>query len=349
MKLLLITITILFLTSCSDGLTLKKSSFDKINGWNMDNHQEALSSFLKSCERFNTLPKNKPSHQSGIAGTYGTWQEICAKATSYDNAKEFFEDNFRPHLARSKRDPKGTFTGYYEIELKGSRTKHGEYQYPIYKRPSDLSDGQKYYSRKEITEGALEGSNYELAWVSDPVRSFFLHIQGSGRITLDDGSVLRVGYHGQNNHKYFAIGRLMIDEGYIKKEDMSAQAIEAWLHKNPDKTDSILNQNPSYVFFREIKGEGPIGGQGVPLTPERSLAIDKKYIPYGVPIWVDVALSGDTTGKNFRKLMVAQDTGGAIRGPVRGDIFFGYGQEAEYLAGHQNSIGQYFLLLPKNL
>lgn len=353
-KSYLLIILLCFLASCAareDKLTLQKSNFDKISGWHEDNHAEALASFLKSCEKFESLPEENKAHKSGIAGTYGDWKDVCQKAPANEpsQAREFFETNFTPYLAQNRRNPEGTFTGYYEIELKGSRKKGGIYQYPLYAKPKDLKDKQKYSSREEIENGALKGKTEEIAWVSDPVRLFFLHIQGSGRITMEDGSVMHVGYAGQNNHKYLAIGRYLIDEGYVEKEKMSAQAIKSWLYENPDKMNSVMNKNPSYVFFREIKGEGPIGAQGVPLTPMRSLAIDKRFLPYGAPVWVDVALTGRQDSNEFKRLLVAQDTGGAIKGPVRGDLFFGYGKEAEELAGYQNSKGRYFVLLPRNL
>ncbi len=347
-------ISLCFLASCSvfgDKLTLKETRFDEISGWQDDNHNDALTSFLQSCRKFESLPEDRPAHDSGVAGTYGDWKKVCKKAVSgqYSDPKYFFESNFRPYLAKNWWNTKGIFTGYYEIELKGSKYRHGPYQYPLYSRPTDLKEGEKYYSRKQIENGALEGKGYEIAWVDNPVRAFFLHVQGSGRIIMDDGSVLRVGYNGKNGHKYVSIGRYMIDKGYIDKDEMSAQAIKKWLYENPSKTEKILNKNPSYVFFRQLNNSGgPIGGQGVPLTPMRSLAIDKRFVPYGAPVWVDVQLNGNEE-EHFKRLLIAQDTGGAIKGPVRGDLFFGYGDKAEHLAGHQNNVGSYFILLPKNL
>jgi membrane-bound lytic murein transglycosylase A len=354
-SILCLTVSLCFLTSCSlfgDKLTLKESSFHEMAGWHLDNHDEALRSFLQSCTKFTVLPENKPAHQSGVGGTYGDWKRVCNKALSgkYVNAKHFFESNFTPYQAKNWWNKNGVFTGYYEIELKGSRTRYGPYQYPLYSKPSNLQDGKKYYSRKQIEKGALDGKGYEIAWVDDPVRAFFLHVQGSGRIRMDDGSIMRVGYNGKNNHKYVSIGRYLIDEGHIDEDEMSAQAIKKWLYENPHKIAKVLNKNPSYVFFRELTNDGgPIGGQGVPLTPMRSLAIDKRYVPYGAPVWVDVELNGEDMKKEFKSLLIAQDTGGAIRGPVRGDLFFGHGEKAEHLAGYQNNVGSYFILLPRNL
>ncbi len=347
-------IIILFCASCSsifgDKLVLTPTSFADIDGWHSDNHGAALASFLKSCARFSTIPPKRKLHINGIGGTYGDWQNVCEKAANIEGsnvAKHFFEDEFQPYLASNWGKEDGLFTGYFEIGLEGSRYRYGHYQYPIYSKPADIKAGKAYYSRKQIENGALSRKNLEIAWVKDPVRAFFLHIQGSGQIFLEDGSILRVGYDGKNNHKYVSLGRYMIDKNYIKKENMSAPAIKTWLYKHPRKAKKIMQKNPSYVFFREIGDEGPIGGQGVALTPMRSLAIDKRFMPYGAPVWVDVALNKST--KKFQKLLVAQDTGAAIKGPVRGDLFFGAGENAEQLAGYQNSRGKYFLLLPKGI
>jgi membrane-bound lytic murein transglycosylase A len=336
-------------------MMLKPTKFSEMNGWDKDEQNQALIAFIKSCQKFNSLPPNNKLHASGVGGTYGDWRAVCDKADylkDADNAaaKDFFESNFTPYIASNWWKSEGRFTGYYEMGLEGSRERHGEYQYPLYKRPADLVAGKPYLSREEIESGALAGKELELAWVNDPVRAFFLQIQGSGRVHMDDGSVLRVGYDGKNGFKYVAIGRTLIDRGYIAKEDMSAQAIKKWLYDNPDKMFEVMNQNPSYVFFREIGEDGPIGAQGVALTPLRSLAVDKKFVPYGAPVFVDVEINGAAKEeKSFKKLLIAQDTGGAIRGPVRGDLFFGYGDNAEELAGYQNNLGKYFILLPSKI
>jgi len=346
--------SLLLLTACGDKLMLQKADFTKLNGWHQDRHTEALVSFKKSCKKFKTMPEAMAIHTSGIGGKYGDWKRLCNRADNIDAkdavvVRKFFENNFTPYLASNWGKDSGIFTGYYEIELKGSRTRHGEYQYPIYARPADIKDGIKYYSREQIEGGALQGKGLEIAWANDPVRLFFLHVQGSGRIKLDDGSVMRVGYNGKNGYKYTSIGRYMIDKGYIEEKQISAQGIKKWLYESPHEIQTVLNQNDSYVFFRELSGDGPIGGQGVPLTPMRSLAVDKRFVPYGAPVWVDIALNDEgLPGNSLKKLMVAQDTGAAIRGPVRGDVFFGYGERAEHMAGHQNNKGKYYILLPKD-
>jgi membrane-bound lytic murein transglycosylase A len=352
---LLILVILFFLPSCSlmsDRLVLKQSQFSQIDGWDKDSHASALVAFEKSCEKFNSLPPENKLNGT-VGGTYAQWQSVCNKLPAAENiddivAKQFFESNFTPYKASNWWKSEGRFTGYFEMGLEGSYTRHDEYQYPIYKKPNDLKEGQKYLTRADIESGALKGKKLEIAWVNDPVRLFFLQIQGSGRIHMDDGSVLRVGYAGKNGYGYVPIGRVLIDRGYFTKEQMSAQAIKKWLYENPGQMDEVMNQNPSYVFFREIGEDGPIGAQGVALTAERSLAVDKRFVPYGAPVFVDVSINGATeNNKSFKKLCIAQDTGGAIRGPVRGDVFFGYGDEAEELAGYQNSLGKYFILLPK--
>lgn len=357
-KKISLIIMLLTLSSCAmldDKLILKETNFHNLDGWKSDDHRQALASFMQSCKKFETLPSNKKIHISGLGGTYGDWKRLCVKAQSFADASDemirsFFESFFRPYLATNWGKADGLFTGYFEIELEGSRIKHGSYQYPIYRRPVDVKEGRKYYSRKKIENGALSGKGLEIVWVNDPVRLFFLHVQGSGRVKMDDGSVVRVGYNGKNGHKYSSIGRYMIDEGHIAREEVSAQSIKKWLYDNSRRAMSVLNKNPSYVFFRELGEEGPIGGQGVPLTPMRSLAVDKKFMPYGAPVWVDVELNkGVGQQRDFKKLLIAQDTGSAIKGPVRGDLFFGYGDEAEKLAGHQNNIGKYFILLPARI
>lgn len=332
-----------------DRISFAKVKYEKLEGWSEDGQNQALLAFKKSCEKYAKMPANKNIHASGMGGTYESWQKVCTKTDDYETPKEFFESNFTPYSVSNWWKSKGTFTGYFESDLNGSRTKKYPYIYPVYKTPKDLIPKKQYYSRAEIDAGVLESKGLEIAWVDDPVRLFFMQIQGSARINMDDGSVMRVGYDSQNGHKYFPIGRYLITEGYVPKEKVSKATIEEWLAKNPEKLQATLEKNPSYIFFREIKGDGPIGAQGVALTPLRSLAVDKKYIPYGAPVWVEAHLTGDAKEETFRRLLIAQDTGGAIKGPVRGDIFFGNGEEAEKMAGYQNNQGRYFILFPNGL
>jgi len=281
----------------------------------------------------------------------------------------------RPGAASGWARRIGLFTGYFEPLLHGSRTRSERYNVPLHAQPPDLvsvdlgsfrSDlrGRRvagkvqgtrlepYDDRKAIDSGSLEGRGLELVWVDDAVDAFFLQIQGSGRIELDDGTVLRVGYAGQNGHPYHAIGRTLIDRGELSRSEVSLQSIEAWLREHPGRAPEVMATNASYVFFRVIRGEGPIGAQGVALTPERSLAVDRRYLPYGVPVWLDAMTpSADAEAPAERRqwLLVAQDTGGAIRGAVRGDVFWGAGERARAIAGRMAHRGRYWVLTPRHV
>lgn len=346
---------IMLITSCSSAsekLILKERGFSDLSGWNKDNHLQALQVFLKSCEKFKAKNSHKKLHESGVGGVYKDWRKPCKKArqlkyTDDRTARLFFEQNFTPYLASNFGNSEGLFTGYYEIALSGNHKKNDKFKYPIYKTPSDYVAGKKYHSRGVIESGILKGKNLEILWVDDPVQLFFLHVQGSGKVVMQDGSVVSVGYAAKNHHAYSSIGRYVIDKGYVKKQDMNAESLKQFLYDNPDKIAEITSQNDSYIFFRKSTNKSPVGGQGVEITPLRSIAIDKKYIAYGVPLWLDVALNKTQYyGEKLQRLMIAQDTGSAIKGVVRGDIFFGFGKGAEDLANHQNSKGSYYLLLP---
>ena len=207
-----------------------------------------------------------------------------------------------------------------------------------------------YPSRGDIVAGTLAGRGLEIAWVADPVDAFFLQIQGSGRLALPDGRIVRVGYDGQNGRPYTAIGRVLVEEGALAREAVSMQSIRAWLAAHPDRAEGVMNANSSYVFFRRLAGDGPIGAQGVALTPQRSIAVDPRFVPYSVPVWLDAtAPTPDGGAAALRRLMIAQDTGGAIRGPVRGDVFWGAGEDAAAIAGRMNDRGRWWILLPRTL
>ncbi len=352
-------------------LRLKETSFAALPGWGQDDLHSFIPAFKKSCERILKKPADKALGPLTQAGTYGDWQPICRSAMNIQpqNAKTFIENRFTPYLVSDAGDADGLFTGYYEASLKGSLQKYGPYQTPLYKRPDDLVmvqlgefrddlkgrriagrviDGKlkPYESREQIVAGNWPHNQEVLVWVDDPVDAFFVQIQGSGVVQLNDGNVMRIGYAGQNGHVYYAIGRELIERGELTKEEVSLQTIRAWLEKHPAQADEIMNTNASYVFFRELDGEGPLGGEGVALTAGRSLAIDRSLISYGVPVWTDIEPPSASVGK-IRRLMVAQDTGGAIRGAVRGDVFWGFGERAEAIAGPMKSRGQYWILLPR--
>ena len=243
--------------------------------------------------------------------------------------------------AGNNRNADGLFTGYFEITLNGSRQRTGPYQTPLYKRP--VEPGR--YSRAEIEDGAFSGKGLELLWVDDPLDAFFLEIQGSGRVRLREGGITRVGYDGSNGKPYVAVGRLLIDRGELPREKVTMAGIRGWMKAHPKEGAALRRENPSYIFFREITGPGPLGAQRVVLSPGRSLAIDRAFLPLGIPLWLEAQERFSPT--MIRRLVVAQDTGGAIKGPVRGDLFWGHGDAAASGAGAMNARGRYYLLLPK--
>ncbi len=353
-------------------------SFAALPGWEADNVAASLPALRKSCEKFGRMNDSKLIGPKGIGGAAGDWKPVCTEAYSLPDgdtvkARAFFESFFQPYLATDVKKVKaaqGLFTGYYEAGLRGAKSQGGIYQTPLYKRPDDLvlvglgefkrdwrgkrlagrlEGGQlvPYATRAEIEAGKLRGKNLELAWVDDPVDAFFLHIQGSGRVLFADGSTMRVGYDGHNGHDYTSIGRILIERGEVSKENMSMQAIRKWMAAHPKKGQDLMRENSSFIFFRELKDDGPIGAQGVVLTPGRSLAIDKRYMALGLPVWLHT-FTDPVAKKPLSRLLVTQDTGGAIKGVVRGDVFWGFGEEAALRAGKMKERGSYFVLLPLN-
>jgi membrane-bound lytic murein transglycosylase A len=363
MKLLTSLLLLLILASCAtlkkpEKLVMHPVSFTNFAGWQDDQLGEAVPVLLKSCAVWQRQAADKLIGKTPLTGTVGQWQPACTIAQSLQLSdrmavRHFFEQYFTPYHVTNDGNATGLFTGYYEIDLHGSRTRSERYHEPLYKMPEDKVSNQPYFSRKEINEGALQGRNLELIYVDDAVKAFFLHIQGSGRVTLDDGSMMRVGYAGQNGQSYLAIGRYLLDTGALKKGDVSASTITAWLYSHPDQAKFVMERNPSYVFFKDNSQltEGPIGAQGVPLTAERSLAVDRRFIPLGVPLWLETEYPtlANTASTPFRKLMIAQDTGGAIKGVVRGDVYFGNGALAEERAGGMKQKGIYYMLLPNTI
>jgi len=363
-------------------LVLEPATFADLPGWGEDGMAPALDAFRRSCAKLSALPADRPMGGAGFAGTAGDWQAACAAVQKIPAgndlaARACFERWFRPLAAHAEGGDggEGLFTGYYEALLQGSRKKTERYNVPLYGRPPELvsvdlgafredlkgrriagrvEDGAlvPFSDRQAIEEGALAGRGLELVWVDDPVDAFFLQIQGSGRVRLAEGGEMRVGYSGENGHPYFAIGRELINRGALRKEEVSMQSIRRWLEEHPAEAPSVLATNASYIFFEEIKGEGPLGAQGVPLTPERSLAVDRKHWPLGVPLWLDTKAPAAQAGapdRPLRRLVIAQDTGGAIRGPIRGDVFWGTGDEAAEIAGRMKHPGRLWVLVPKTL
>lgn len=354
-------------------LVLARTTFAKLPGWRADNHSQALPALLGSCARVIERP---PDQRLGnIGGVTSEWRPLCAAASRVrpgddSGARYFFESWFAPYQATSDGNPDGLFTGYYEIELRGARARGGSYRVPIYALPKDLITvelgrfdarlqgrrlsgrvaGDKlvpYETRAQIEKGGLAGRAPVLLWVDDPVKAFFLHVQGSGRVIMEDGQVVRLGFAGRNGHAYVSIGRELIRGGIIAREDMSMQAITGWLRAHPGEGAALMSRNPSYIFFRVIEGESPVGAQGVVLTPGRSLAVDPDWVPLGLPVWLDT-VDPLSPARPLRRLVVAQDTGAAIKGPVRGDLFWGSGRDAAERAGRMRKSGSYYLLLPRS-
>lgn len=337
-----------------DRFGARPVTFDALSGWQEDDHAAALETFLSSCPILAKSPKPATTG-SGLNIPGHVWQTLCAEAGRARGdawlARQFFETYFVPYRVNNNGRESGLFTGYYEPVLYGSYRKYGDFLYPLYMAPPELAQSKPYYTHAEINNGRLAGRKLELVWVDDPVMRFFLQIQGSGRVKLTNGKVLHVGYADQNGHKYASIGKIAGDEKLLPKGEINFFTLRQWLYRHPDQAFALMESNPSYVFFRLSDKEGAVGAVGAVLTPQRSLAVDSAYIPYGLPVFLETELPPEPQRLPvpFRHLMVAQDTGGAIRGPVRGDIFFGTGDEAEYLAGYMAKKGVYSMLIPKDI
>jgi len=337
--------------------------FSDLPGWERDQHAEAIVALRKNCIRLGKKPD---------------WQAICRSVKQLQQpddaqAKAFFETNFIPHTLRGEKGKtEGMITGYYEPLLQGSAQASERYRYPLYKVPDDmliieLADvfpalkgkrvrgrvvGNKvlpYFDRAQIEGSDAPLKGQELLWVDDRDQLFFLQVQGSGRIQLPDGRIIGAGYANQNGRAYHSIGKFLIEMGEIAREDISLNSIKKWLKDNPDRATELLNKNPSYVFFtlRDKVEDGPIGSLNVPLTAERSLAIDPKFVKLGAPIWLSTTYP-DAGNQPLQKLVIAQDTGGAIKGQLRADLFWGTGERAEKMAGNMKQPGELFILLPRD-
>ncbi len=365
LKKLTILFAIFFLCGClfSSKITIKgkgnikleQVDFSDLKNWELDDHQQAMQAFLHSCKKFAKMAQTRPIGGQMGDVTAEDFRDVCdiaevVKTMNRRQAKNFFENWFKPFLVKGRYgNSTGVFTGYYEASLRGSKVKTDVFKYPIYAKPDDLNS-DPYLSRKEIEAGALGGKGLELLYVDDKVDLFFMHIQGSGRVTLPNGSEVRVAYAARNNHPYISIGNSMVEAGVLEAKNLNAATVREWLKQNFDRADEFTNINNAYIFFKISDNDTVVGGQGVPLTPERSLAIDTDIIPYGIPLFVDTELKQKNGTKHeYQRLFIAQDTGSAIKGTVRGDIFFGHGDTSEELASYMASRGQYYALLPINL
>lgn len=358
-------------------LVLRPVAYGQLNAWATDRHDEALAAFVRSCARPSLAATGRePGRPPPLALAAADWARVCAAARAVPagdaaRARAFFEQAFAPYEGGDSRGGQALFTGYYEPIISGALQPGGRYRTPLYHPPADLIsidlglfrdtlkgerligrlDGNRLVpapSRAEIEAGALKGRGLEIAWLADPVDAFFLHIQGSGRLRLADGRVQGVGFAGKNGHPYVAIGRELVRRGALAEDEVSLQSIRAWLKSNPHEAPALMAANPSFVFFRLTEGEGPIGSQGVVLTPGRSLAVDPAQLPYGLPVWIETSDPRDPT-RPLTRLAIAQDSGGAIKGPLRFDLFWGAGAAAEAAAGPMKSRGRAVVLAPRKV
>jgi membrane-bound lytic murein transglycosylase A len=352
--------------------TFREVAFADVPGWRDDNLAEAWLAFGASCKALLARPASRDA-----------WRGVCAAASAVDASRTvavraFFETQFSPYQIESREGTRvqtdGLITGYYEPLLRGSRVPDARYRYPLYAPPDDLLtvelsalypeledkrvrarvEGRRvvpYWTRADIESGRAPVSGKELVYVDDPVEAFFLQIQGSGRIALPDASVVRLGYADQNGQPYRSIGRVLVERGELSLDQASMQGIKQWASDHPEALPALLDENPSYVFFREAPADpdapidGPRGALGVPLSPGRSIAVDPRFIPLGAPVFV--ATTWPLSSRPLSRLMLAQDTGGAIRGPLRADWFWGFGDDAAREAGRMKQEGRLWLLWPK--
>jgi len=360
-------------------LSYQPLAFAEVPGWDSDDHAAAFKAFLKSCDRV-LAARERPAGDKGQA-PLPALIDACTAASRLsgrlgkEQAKAFFEAHFVAN-ALQHRGPQGLLTGYYEPMLEGSRTPQGPFQTPVYRRPPDLinlvdetqraqaglaltharktaAGIEAYATRGEIESGALKGKGLELVYLADPVDLFFMQIQGSGRVKLTDGTIIRLHYDGKNGHPYSSIGRYLIEKGLLAADKVSMGALSNWLKADAERAKKVMWQNASYVFFRELKGAEAGAARGAmnsPLTPGRSLAVDTAYHVLGSPIFVRGSdMTHVEKSGTFNRLMIAQDVGSAIKGPERGDIYFGSGAAAGRLAGVTKHAGKFIVLLPKPL
>ena len=340
----------------------KSVKWSSLKGWENDRHSESWPSLTRSCVKL---------------GDEDHWRELCQAVAavhepSDEQAREFYEQWFTAHpVYATGGSREGLITGYYEPLLIGSLDSNDRFRYPIFERPSDLLtidlselypelEGKRirgrlvgnkvvpYYNRAFLDTNPQLLTGHEIAWVDDPVALFFLHVQGSGRLKLPDGRVVAVAYADQNGHPYRSIGRELIDMGEIEKDEINLFSIREWLEQHPEQAKPLLDRNPSYVFFtlKPESEEGPVGSLNVPLVAERTIAVDRNVIPLGLPVWLDTTFP--VTDQPYRRLVLAQDTGGAIKGHVRADLFWGQGDRAEHMAGLMKQPGRLYVLKPRS-
>ena len=358
------------------ALVLDRIAYADVPGWNADHLDGVLPALLAECERLGRLPADTrlggAAEARVAAGMAGSYQPACraAQALPSDDeptARRYLQTWFLPYLASDRGSPDASLTGYFEPEFAGSLSRTPEYTVPVYGRPSELvtlSNGEPggqpvtgrvqdhrvvpYWSRAQIDRGALGGRGLEILWLHDPVDLFFLQVQGSGRIRLPTGQIVRLGYAGRNGQPYVPLGRLLVADGRLLPDGVSMQSIRAWLAAHPAEAGPLMERNPNYVFFRLLDdvapNQGPPGALGVTLTPLRSAAVDRAFLPLGVPLFVNTTRPD---GSALDRLLLAQDLGTDIAGPVRADLFFGWSHAAARDAGAMQAGGRIVVLLPR--
>jgi membrane-bound lytic murein transglycosylase A len=369
----------------ADPMTLRESQLEPIDwsalgGWAADDHAAAFATFLTSCR---PLLRAIPP-EGEMRPMYFALKNVCGRAVAVGRpakaqARLFFERNFRPLRISRLGDSAGFLTGYYEPIVDGSRFPTGIFKVPIYRRPPDLvpppnatgpgfpNRGQSlrrtssgdllpYYDRGEILDGALDGQHLEICWIKDPMDALLIQLQGSARVRLEDGAVLRIAYDAHNGYPFVSLSRILVERNIIPREEMSLQRIREWIRSNPQSAEDVRRQNRSFMFFRIVglsdsDDREAVGAQGVPLTPGRSIAVDNSLHVYGTPFFIQAGLSltGDKRADSFDRLMIAQDTGSAIVGPARADIYWGAGDEAARLAGRVRDPGSFAMLVPREI
>ncbi len=359
-------------------ITLKQQDFNKLPGWQSAQVKKSFEAFKISCATFLRQNPERSVGSQNIPLKVKDWLPACKSAVqlnpvSETHARQFFQKWFTPVEFYQKKPIRGLFTGYYLPLLHGSKTKTSEFSVPIYGLPKDLltlnlNDFSSvrsnehvvarlhnnklvpYYTRKQINHGAISDQAPVIVWVNSYIDRLFLEIQGSGVVALANGEQLFLGYAGENGAAYTPIARVMIKQGVMTRKNASMQGIKTYLLEHPQETAPIIDQNKSFVFFRVLKDTAALGAQGVTLTPGYSLAVDRKWIPLGMPLWLNTTHPQPYSNKDkkLQRLMIAQDTGGAIRGKVRGDVFWGAGDSATFIAGKMKNTGRYWLLVPRH-
>ncbi|GBQ68158.1 membrane-bound lytic murein transglycosylase [Ameyamaea chiangmaiensis NBRC 103196] len=360
------------------GVAFRPTTYDSLPGWSGEPHASLLPMFLDECRTLGARPP-----ESALGGASDTlpagahvadWLPACAQARSVPTgdeaaARAFFEQAFTPYVVAGDSGETATYTGYFEPEIRGATTQGGLFQTPLYGPPRDLvrakaTNGQTlsghwvngafqpYDTRAQIDAGSLAGRAPVLLWLADPVDLFFLQIQGAGRVRLPDGTVRRVGYAARNGQAYVPIGRLLVEQGALSADQVSMSSIRAWLAAHPDQAQALMERNPNYVFFRILDetsdARGAPGALGIALTPGRSVAVDKTYLPLAAPVWVEtqITLPSGQAGQ-WSHLAFAQDLGSGINGPTRADLYLGWGETAEHEAGGLHAGGRLVVLLPR--